>query len=125
MKKEIVIDEGAFSMNGKRFETKRQTIASTTDDKFRKAYTGGKVRLADFYDAHERAEEINAVLEKVVLHDQVKLCKCRKCDKFFACTNTSWWGCRQCGFYDGDNTASKIYNGDEDLAKQLVEKKTK
>ena len=82
-------------------------------------YTDGKFRLADFLNHKERI--MNEECEddgKIYLNNQSILCRCRECGEFFFTTNTGWYGCRNCGFYDGDNTALFCINGDADIREE-------
>ena len=90
-------------------------IAKETQCNVIVAYPDGRFRLADFYDHKERAEREENIVDDVPLSSEAMLCQCRKCNTFFATTNYGWWGCRNCGFYDGDNTAAIRYFGDEGI----------
>lgn len=81
------------------------------------AYTDGKFRVVDFYDHQERLERDEVMPEEVYLSSEAMFCKCRKCNNYFVTTNYGWWGCRTCGFYDGNNTAKDCYLGDEGFGK--------
>jgi hypothetical protein len=84
------------------------------------AYLDGKFELYDYCDYRERVNEADEDEKGSVRFApsvNATLAQCAKCNEIYVYANDGWRGCRNCGHFAGDKTASKTYSGSEGVFK--------